>query len=293
MPASNTEQERKFGKSRSRHAMLLGNYLNTLDLTASCGWHKCNDQYYYHRGSAAELFDHYLLILTIGGQGMAKIQGKDYVLTENSLMIFPREISHSYFVPQGKQWEFYWIHMTGPGCSSILEYLIRQYGYFHEMTYVNQIREQIEHLLSIEYSLPEYYYQSHLGIHRILVEVMNDLEQPGEGSSRRRKQIAQIMTYLETHYTEDLQLKDLSASIYLSVGHLIRLFRQETGMTPYQYLLQYRMREACVLLEESDMTVAEISGTVGYHSPSTFTAQFKSIYHLTPLDYRARCHRRV
>ena len=292
MPRVTAEQMRRFGKSRSRHAILLENYAQLLDLTASCGWHLCNDQYYYHRDKGSELSDHYLLILTIHGCGSAVVDGQRYTLKENSLMIFPQNHPHTYMVPKGGIWEFYWIHIKGPGSSRILESIIGQHGLHLIVNSVTQVREQIEHLLHVEYLLPEYYYQSHVAINRIMVSILNALDHPNPVTSRRHQQVSDMISYLESHYQEDIQLQDLGQSSYMSVGHLIKLFKQETGMTPHRYLMEYRLREACTLLEESDLNVAEICAEVGYRSASTFIVQFKSVYHVTPLEYRNRCHRR-
>jgi len=86
-----------------------------------------------------------------------------------------------------------------------------------------------------------------------------------------------------------LQLSDISSRLYLSTEHVIRVFHEETGMTPYQYLKQFRLRRACTLLEESPMSVSDIAESVGYRSVSSFIAQFRSLYGITPGTYRRIC----
>lgn len=292
MPQRVSDQIRMFGKSRSHHAILPSRFLGVLDMTPSYGWHYCNDTYYFHRDKGSELFDNYLMILTMDGRGAARVEGREYALGAGSLMLFPREKPHTYFVPEGEHWEFYWIHMTGPGCSSIMQYVIETYGLYHEVDCNVQIREQIEGLLETEYTHPEFDLHSHQAIHAILQNILRCLFQPNRETARRKAQVSRLITYIETNYTKDLTLKEISSHAFLSEGHLIRTFHEETGMTPHKYLMQYRLRQACMLLEESDMSVSEISREVGYQSASTFTVQFKALYHTTPSEYRARCQKR-
>lgn len=292
MLQNSSDQIRMFGKSRSHHAILPSRFLGILDMTPSYGWHSCNDTYYFHRDKGSELFDTYLLILTIDGRGAARVDGHDYALQPGSMMLFPREKPHTYFVPEGEHWEFYWIHMTGPSCSSILEYIIANYGLYHEADCMPQIREQIEDLLKTDYSHLEFDLQSHQAIHTILQYILRCLIQPNRETARRKALVSQLISYIEMHYTQDLKIKDISNQVFLSEGHLIRTFHEETGLTPHKYLMQYRLRQACILLEESNLSVAEIGRTVGYESASTFTMQFKTQYKITPTEYRARCHKR-
>ena len=191
MLQNSSDQIRMFGKSRSHHAILPSRFLGILDMTPSYGWHSCNDTYYFHRDKGSELFDTYLLILTIDGRGAARVDGHDYALQPGSMMLFPREKPHTYFVPEGEHWEFYWIHMTGPSCSSILEYIIANYGLYHEADCMSQIREQIEDLLKTDYSHLEFDLQSHQAIHTILQYILRCLIQPNRETARRKALVSQ------------------------------------------------------------------------------------------------------
>ena len=70
--------------------------------------------------------------------------------------------------------------------------------------------------------------------------------------------------------------------------YLIRLFKQQTGLSPIDYLIHVRLEEAEKLLAKSNITVSDISDRVGFHSPSHFSKTFKENNHCTPSQYRKR-----
>jgi transcriptional regulator GlxA family with amidase domain len=79
----------------------------------------------------------------------------------------------------------------------------------------------------------------------------------------------------------------LARSVRLSRWHLGHLFKNEVGDSPARYLRALRMRRAGVLLATTLLTVKEIRYRVGVRDQSHFARDFKSIYGLTPTEYRA------
>lgn len=72
----------------------------------------------------------------------------------------------------------------------------------------------------------------------------------------------------------------------MSERTFVRRFMAETGTTPHQWIMNWRINEASKLLEESDASIKEISSAVGYASPVSFRQRFKAARGLSPLEYR-------
>src|SRR5260370_4935365 len=72
----------------------------------------------------------------------------------------------------------------------------------------------------------------------------------------------------------------------VSARHFIRAFRQSTGRTPHQWLMQERALEARNLLEHSDRTLAEISAICGYANQSHFCRAFLRYFGQSPSPAR-------
>ncbi len=101
----------------------------------------------------------------------------------------------------------------------------------------------------------------------------------------RQQRLQNILTYIYSHYQEDIQLSDLANTGNISNAECCRIFRDILHTTPYNYLKNYRI-QASVSLLNSDMSISEIAGFVGYNQVSNYIATFKRIIGCTPSQYR-------
>jgi len=100
--------------------------------------------------------------------------------------------------------------------------------------------------------------------------------------------ISEVISYLESQYTEEISLEALAARACMSKSTLFRVFRQATGSTPIEYLLRLRVLHAAELLRAGACTVAEAAFHVGFHDSNYFTRQFRRIMGMTPQAYRGK-----
>ena len=73
-----------------------------------------------------------------------------------------------------------------------------------------------------------------------------------------------------------------------SENHLIRLFKEKTGVTPYRYHRRQRLHKATQMLLYTNMTLSEISDSCGYACEASFSTQFAKEFGLCPSEYRAK-----
>ncbi|MBW4651644.1 MAG: helix-turn-helix domain-containing protein [Kaiparowitsia implicata GSE-PSE-MK54-09C] len=99
-------------------------------------------------------------------------------------------------------------------------------------------------------------------------------------------QLLQATDYIIAHLASDLQLSDLATSVGLSQFHFSRLFKQSTGITPYQYILRQRVERAKHLLKTTKLSVMEIALLCGFSSHSHLGKTFRQHTGLTPKNYR-------
>ena len=93
---------------------------------------------------------------------------------------------------------------------------------------------------------------------------------------------------LHSSYQEPLDLLELSTRACLSTPQLIRQFKSVFGRTPYQYLIDIRLRQAAGLLEQTSDHVSEITWRCGFNDPSAFGRAFKVAYGISPQQFRTR-----
>lgn len=100
------------------------------------------------------------------------------------------------------------------------------------------------------------------------------------------RHLKQVLEYVHVHFTEQLSVSSLAGMAMQSRYHFIRSFKSLTGVTPYQYVLQLRVREAMEQLKKSADTVTDISFNLGFSSTSQFFRAFAKMNGMTPEQYR-------
>jgi AraC-like DNA-binding protein len=98
--------------------------------------------------------------------------------------------------------------------------------------------------------------------------------------------IQELLTYVKTHYHEEVTVQALCQPWGLNKNKVTQLFLKYTGLAPNQYLIAYRLGQARELLVHSELTVSEICERVGFHHFSYFSSSFKKKYQLTPKKFR-------
>ena len=124
----------------------------------------------------------------------------------------------------------------------------------------------------------------HLLRHHANVRRSEQLELSRVGLVDRR--VRRAIELMHTNMNRDLPLEEIAAAAYLSPFHFARLFKKLTGASPHAYLATLRTTRAQTLLAQTDLSISEISSSVGYLSPSHFTKAFRQATGLPPSAFR-------
>lgn len=98
--------------------------------------------------------------------------------------------------------------------------------------------------------------------------------------------IRKIADFVEPRLGSPLTLEDLASHVGLSRYHFCTAFKRATGTSPNEWLTIKRIDRAAVLLVRSNASVADIALSVGYGTPSAFSACFRRVMGMTPTAYR-------
>jgi AraC-like DNA-binding protein len=123
-----------------------------------------------------------------------------------------------------------------------------------------------------------------LCVRKILLwlDAANPLTTPAASDPRVMKATA----YMQTNLDEKITVAHLAGQVSLSADRFAHLFKEVTGTTPIRYLRRLRMEKACLLLETTPATLAEIAAQVGYCNEFHFGNSFKKVIGVSPGEYR-------
>ncbi|MBR4868707.1 MAG: helix-turn-helix domain-containing protein [Clostridia bacterium] len=100
--------------------------------------------------------------------------------------------------------------------------------------------------------------------------------------------IQPALDLMRSRLGEHIALEELAATCHLSASHFCRLFRQITGYSPIQYLVELRLQEAATLLKRTDKTISQIAYEVGFDDIGYFSRKFKTQFGISPTKAKKR-----
>ena len=107
---------------------------------------------------------------------------------------------------------------------------------------------------------------------------------PNVGSSSSQYVLSAIK-YIQFNYSHDISVDDIAKAVGVSRSHLYRVFMANVGQSPIDYLTDYRISEACYLLKNSHLSIAEIAVSVGFFDQFYFSRVFKKVKGVPPSRY--------
>lgn len=98
--------------------------------------------------------------------------------------------------------------------------------------------------------------------------------------------ISDSLKYINEHYNEEISISTLAELEHYNENYYYEWFKNRTGTTPVEYIKRLRMEKARELLENTDYSVLQIAGQVGYQFNSSFSRAFKEYSGLSPAQFK-------
>lgn len=109
---------------------------------------------------------------------------------------------------------------------------------------------------------------------------------PQRLGNQRRRYVEQAMDLIQKNYMHDITVEDIAEYCGLNRSYLGKLFRDETGKSTQEYLIEYRMEVACRYLSETTAPIGTIALSVGYQNQLHFSRAFRKTFGLSPRDWQ-------
>ncbi|WP_243154900.1 AraC family transcriptional regulator [Clostridium thermarum] len=119
-------------------------------------------------------------------------------------------------------------------------------------------------------------------------EEVQQTESLSFNSSDKSTIVRTIIAYMNEKYTEEISLDKMAKTTYLSPVYISKIFKEETGYSPINYLINIRLQKAKQLLESGNSSVKAAAESVGYNDAYYFSKLFKKYYGYPPSKISAR-----
>lgn len=110
--------------------------------------------------------------------------------------------------------------------------------------------------------------------------------QIGKGNRLRDFYIKESIAFIEENFQNDISVEDIAAACGLNRSYFGKIFHENMGKTPQEFLISYRMTKATELLKLTELSIADIGNVVGYPNQLHFSRAFKNVYQVSPRQWR-------
>lgn len=245
-----------------------------------CGWETCDKGHFF--GPASR--EYYLIHFIISGSGIFERAGKRYTLSKDSLfLISPYELTF-YKADNENPWEYIWIGFNGSSAPDLL----KNSGFSDGICtmHMPSLRNTFLSMKDAENMQRSSELYLCGKIFEFFSYVSEEFSQTQKGSSTS-VYCKRAKDYIMANYASQLSVESIANMLGIDRRYLCRIFNKHTGNTPQNFIVNYRLEKAALLLSKYGYTVAEAGRSTGYDDIYNFSKMFKKKYGIPPSLYRS------
>ncbi len=249
------------------------------------GFQKCDALYQWGPG----IRDHYLIHYIISGKGTYRVAGQTYHLSGGDTSLVYPNTEVVYCADEQDPWEYAWVGFTGSDASMIL----KATDFSPENPFIrgtprgNDIHRQILHIYDARGNEFEHAVEMTGRLYTMLALFMHGATHAGSQNSAN-SYVQKGIEYISSNYSYAITVEDIAGYVGVSRSHLFRSFEAVLGRSPKEYLTDFRMKQACYLLEHSSLSITAIANSLGFDNSLYFSKTFHRQKGMSPKEYREK-----
>lgn len=253
-----------------------------------CGIEACTPG----KGFYANKRSGYHLHVILSGRGTLCVEGKTQNLHFGQMFITKPNEETWYRASKEEPWKYCWMTFDGNNAGFYAE----KAGFEKKVNWQNCYVEvqQFYSLVQRIMEKPELNLPNELMRLGMLLEYLSlaiDSHYQSVQATRHTHEYApdvyvnHALDYIH-HYYSSIKVNDVARYIGINRSYLSDIFKKKMGVSPREYLRQYRLNQGCRMLLETQLSIQEIAKQIGYDNPLTFSKTFKAAYGVSPRNYR-------
>lgn len=231
-----------------------------------------------------------ILIYCQSGKGSLNLGQRNHTIQTGHIAIIPPNTPHSYCADDQDPWSIFWIHFNGEQTNEVLKSLnLNAHApllYLPDNRLMRSIFEDIHSCLNYNYSDAGL-----LAMSSDLIRLVSKIKlHQGHREAQKQsveKRVMDTLHFMEKHIDMPLTLQELATHSGQSIPYYSKLFKARTNQSPMSYYIQLKIRKACEMLDQTKLSITEISQKLGYEDPYYFSRLFKKTQGCSPSHYRS------
>ncbi|MBQ8504517.1 MAG: helix-turn-helix transcriptional regulator [Clostridia bacterium] len=242
----------------------------------------CDSNYHLKRDS----YNSILVLYVVDGSFTFRNHNGDFITArKNETVVLDCYEPHEYFTKDSL--EFLWVHIDGVNCRDICREIINTDGNIVKTGKYRYIKELICKILD-GINGNSSFTESELSvtIYKMLLEILTPASAFAKDNIQQENNIIAVKEYIGEHLNEKITVESLAKISNMSPTHFSRIFRQQTGFSPYDYVLSVRLNRAKEYLLKTDMSITQIAYETGFNSQANFIYRFSESEGVSPGRFR-------
>lgn len=243
---------------------------------------------YHGRGTPRPFPDHprFLFQYTVSGEGELRRRGHRTPLTPGDMMILqlPEEVEYLR-PPHSPRWEFLYVSFWHPFAVRMIRENLPQNVDMVRLDTSGRAVGTLWELFRFFRDTESFdrYAVSEAG-YRFLLNICREIRERGTGHGGGSL-LPRVQAYCHVHLAEPVTSEELAAHCGYSRGHFSRLFREETGMTPLEFIRKTKLDAAVRIFQSEQISIKELAARCGFYDQGYFTRCFRACHGITPHEY--------
>jgi len=236
--------------------------------------------------------DHFLIHYILKGKGTFTINGRTYNLKKGHGFLIPPNVVTHYQADADDPWSYSWVGFNGLKAESYLSRanltLDNPIFLYDRDDFVKDCFLKMVATKSMD-KTKEIYLLGYLYILLAhLIDIAEENHRSGEKENRKEAYIRKAIEFIELNYYRKISISEMCQHVGLDRSYVYSIFKEHLNMSPQEYLIKYRMEKSCALLKNTQLSIGDISRSVGYEDALLFSKMFKKINGMSPREYRKR-----